>query len=156
MVFEQRWQQMQGLKKQEKTPDAPYLGVIPQLRFTDQQQFMQYFTNVVQQGGEGLILHRAYALYRHSRSDDLLKLKPFADMDAEVIGYRPGKGQFTGLTGSLKVRLENGIVFHIGSGLSLAERERPPAIGSYISFKYQGFTDSGIPRFPVFLRIRKH
>ena len=158
-TFTQRWQQMQAMmqtikQKTEAASSTLYFGLIPQLRFTDQQQFMQHFNTIVEQGGEGLILHRASALYQDGRSHDLLKLKPFYDMEAEVIGYRPGKNGFAGLVGSLKVRLENGTEFHIGSGLTLAERADPPAIGSRISFRYQGFTDRGIPRFPVFLRVR--
>ena len=160
LTFAQRWQQMQTMmqtikQKAEAASSTLYLNIIPQLRFADQQQFMQHFNTTVEQGGVGLILHRASALYRDGRSHDLLKLKPFYDMEAEVIGYRPGKNGFAGLVGSLKVRLENGTAFHIGSGLTLAERADPPAIGSRISFRYQGFTDRGIPRFPVFLRVRR-
>jgi DNA ligase-1 len=69
-------------------------------------------------------------------------------------GYRPGKGKFSGHVGSLKVRTDQGIVFFIGTGLSDAQRSAPPPLQSRITFRYQGFTKNGIPRFPVFLRIR--
>ena len=91
---------------------------------------------------------------RAGRSDDLLKLKQLSDAEATVIGYRPGKGQYAGMTGSLKVRNDDGIVFYVGSGLSLEQRADPPPISGRITYRYQGFTKNGVPRFAVFLRVR--
>ena len=42
----------------------------------------------------------------------------------------------------------------MGSGLTDADRGRPPKIGSKITYKYQEFNkDSGKPRFPTYLRV---
>ena len=83
-----------------------------------------------------------------------LKLKPYTDAEATVLGYKEGKGKFSKMVGSLKVQGDDGIVFYIGSGLSDAQRKNPPPVGSRVTFRYQGFTKKGIPRFPVFLHIR--
>jgi DNA ligase-1 len=64
--------------------------------------------DIAGQGGEGLMLHRQNALYHSGRSDDLLKVKPFEDAEAIVIGYKPGKGKNTRLMGAIKVRMDNG------------------------------------------------
>jgi DNA ligase-1 len=133
---------------------TPYLAFIPQFQVTSNEQLMQRFKTVTSQGGEGLMLHHEASFYRSGRSNDLLKLKPYADAEAIVIGYRPGKGQFVGKMGAIKVRIDNGKEFFIGSGFSHFERENPPAINSVITFRHQGVTDKGIPRFAVFLRIR--
>ena len=133
---------------------TPYLAFIPQFQVTSDEQLMQRFKTVTSQGGEGLMLHHKASFYRSGRSNDLLKLKPYADAEAVVIGYRPGKGQFAGKMGAIKVRIDNGKEFYIGSGFNHQEREHPPAINSVITFRHQGVTDSGIPRFAVFLRIR--
>jgi DNA ligase-1 len=50
--------------------------------------------------------------------------------------------------------LPDGRTFKVGSGFSNAERAKPPPIGSIITFKYQELSTGGIPRFPVFVRIR--
>lgn len=131
-----------------------YLGIIDQQQIDGEEDLLNWLHTVVDQGGEGLILHRETALYATGRSQDLLKLKPFTDAEATVIGYRPGKGQFAGQTGSLSVRTDHGVVFSIGSGLSHEQRRRPPPLNSRITFRYQGLTKNGLPRFPVFLRIR--
>ena len=46
------------------------------------------------------------------------------------------------------------IRFKIGSGFSDKDRVSPPPIGSIITYKYYGLTKNGLPRFPIFLRVR--
>ena len=149
--FDDRVQAMRNLVKQ--TP-SPYLALIDQFLVSDEKELHQRLQTVIDNGGEGLMLHRKSAQYANGRSQDLLKLKPFSDAEATVIGYRPGKGKYLGQVGSLKVRTDDGTIFHIGTGLTDKERRHPPAINSRITFRYQGFTKNGIPRFPVFLHIR--
>lgn len=149
--FSNRVSMMQRMDHQSL---SPYLKFIDQFQVASRVQLMQRLQTVTDQGGEGLMLHHKQGIYHSGRSLDLLKLKLFTDAEAVVIAYRPGKGQFTGKMGSLQVRSEEGKVFFIGSGFSHQERAMPPAIGSTISYRYQGFTDSGIPRFAVFLRMR--
>ena len=133
---------------------SPYLEIIEQQTFKTEKALKRRLKDVLAQGGEGLMLHRKTAQYASGRSQDLLKLKPYADAEATVIGYRPGKGKFIGLVGSLKVRTDAGIVFFIGTGLTNEQRRDPPPLQSQITFRHQGFTKNGVPRFPVFLRIR--
>jgi DNA ligase-1 len=133
---------------------TPYLEVIVQFRMNSNKALMQKLDEIARQGGEGLMLHRQNAFYHSGRSDDLLKVKPFEDAEAMVIGYKPGKGKNTGLMGAIKVRMNNGKAFYIGSGFTQQQRKNPPLIGSLVTYRYQGFTQAGIPRFAVFVRQR--
>jgi len=133
---------------------SPYLGVIVQQRIVSHSQLMMLLDDVVSGGGEGLMLHHKDTLYRDGRSTQLLKLKKFDDADAIVIAYKAGKGKYTGMLGSLKVRMANDQELYVGSGLTDAVRTEPPPLGSVITFRHQGFTDKGLPRFPVYLRQR--
>jgi DNA ligase 1 len=150
-TFAQRVIEMNRVKTEST---SPYLGIIEQQRVGSEKDLLKWLHRVIDEGGEGLMLHRENALYASGRSQDLLKLKLFTDAEATVIGYRPGKGQFDGLTGSLKVRTDDGVIFFIGSGLSHEQRRRPPPLQSRVTFRHQGWTQNGIPRFPVFLRVR--
>ena len=49
----------------------------------------------------------------------------------------------------MKIIVENS---KIGSGFNLSERENPPPIGSTITYKYRGLTNSGKPRFATYWR----
>ena len=92
--------------------------------------------------------------YERKRSNFLLKVKQFEDDEATVIGYEDGTGRLEGLTGAIKVRDKNGIEFKIGSGFDDAQRAKPPKIGTVVTYKHQGVSKGGKPRFPIFLRIR--
>ena len=133
---------------------TPYLKVIEQFRLDSNKALMDKLDDLVRHGGEGLVLHRQNALYHSGRSDDLLKLKPFEDAEAIVIGHKPGKGKNTGLMGAIKVRMDNGKTFYIGSGFTRQQRKIPPPIGSLVTYRYQDFTQAGIPRFAIFMRQR--
>ena len=147
-IFSERVEAMRQLAR------TPYLEIIEQFRVASNKKLMQKLDDIAGQGGEGLMLHRQTALYHSGRSDDLLKLKPFEDAEAIVIGYKPGKGKNTGLMGAIKVRMDNGKEFYIGSGFTQQHRKNPPLIGSLVTYRYQGFTQAGIPRFAVFVRPR--
>jgi DNA ligase-1 len=49
----------------------------------------------------------------------------------------------------------DGTRFRLGTGFTDAERAEPPAIGSLVTFRYQGRTKNGLPRFARFLRVRE-
>jgi DNA ligase-1 len=131
-----------------------YLRLIPQRRVINHQQLTLLLNKLVAKGAEGLMLRHQGSYHRAGRSDDLLKYKPSYDAEAVIVGYRGGKGKYSGTTGSLLVELPSGIRFHIGSGLTDKDRVFPPPIGSVISFRYWGLTKKGIPRHASFLRLR--
>ena len=133
---------------------SPHLAMIEQFRVPDHAGLMARLQEVVAAGGEGLMLHREDSLYRAGRSEDLLKVKPYWDAEARVIGHLPGKGRFQGMLGALLVEEADGTRFRLGSGFTHAQRRDPPSLGSLVTFKYQGRTAKGIPRFASFLRVR--
>ncbi len=134
---------------------SSYAFVIPQVRVGDQANLQQELQRVEALGGEGLIVRNPYALYAAGRSAEILKVKDFQDAEGVVIGHIPGQGKHLGRLGSLRVELPNGTRFKIGTGFSDAQRENPPPVGAVVTFKYYGCYQSGIPKFPSFLRIRR-
>ena len=131
-----------------------FLDVIPQYKVAGHKTLLEKLDAVVAGGGEGLMLHRGDSRYRGGRSADLLKLKRFDDAEGIVIAHNPGRGRLEGLMGSVTIRTAQGVVVKVGSGFSDEERRNPPPIGATITFRHQGFTASGKPRFPVFWRLR--
>ena len=134
---------------------VPWLRAIPQSRVASSGQLDARLQAVVAAGGEGLMLHRADARYRFGRSDDLHKLKPWDDAEARVVGYRPGSGKYTGMVGALVVEDASGRRFGLGSGLSDADRAQPPPPGTVVTYRYNGRTAKGTPRFARYLRVRE-
>lgn len=106
-------------------------------------------------GGEGLMMRRPGSRYESGRSQTLLKVKRFHDAEARVLEHQAGAGRHKGRLGALLVELADGTKFSVGTGFSDAERERPPAVGSTITFRYQELSDGGVPRFPSYVGIRE-
>ena len=151
-TFEKRYVAMHDLVRRLNWPQ---LQVVEQFRIADRAALRRKLDQMVRDGGEGLMLHRADALYVTGRNDALLKLKPLLDTEAKVIGHIPGKGKFEGMLGSLEVETPEGKRFRIGTGFTDAQRKNPPAIGSTVTYQYRGLTKKGLPRFASFLRIRR-
>lgn len=132
----------------------PWLKVVQHHHFNNFQQLQQFYQQQLDNGAEGLMLNDLSAQYQPGRQSTVLKLKPFYDDEAVVIGHFPGKGKYQGKIGSILVRNRQGVEFKIGSGLSDKQRIAPPAIGDIITYKYFGFTNKGTPRFATFMRMR--
>ncbi len=133
---------------------SPTLELIPQRRIADSAALHRHLDGIVAAGGEGLMLHHQDNPYRAGRSDGLLKLKPWDDAEARVVAHLPGKGKYKGMLGALLVERADGARFRIGSGFKDAQRAAPPAIGSLVTYRYNGLTATGLPRFARFLRVR--
>src|SRR5512141_1414570 len=130
------------------------LRAIPQFRLRDRAALDARLHAVVAAGGEGLVLQHRDARYTPGRSATLLKYKPYDDTEARVVAYTPGQGKYVGQLGALIVRRPDGLQFRLGSGFSDAVRRHPPAIGSNVTYRYNGLTSTGTPRFARFLRVR--
>ena len=132
-----------------------WLRPVPQFRVTDADALDAWLTRIVAAGGEGLVLHHRDARYRVGRSEDLLKYKPYDDAEARVVAHTAGRGKYTGMLGALVVQRPDGLRFRIGSGFNDAQRRHPPPLGSQVTYRYNGLTGNGVPRFARFLHIRR-
>lgn len=130
------------------------LQAVAQRTLADRAALARWFDEVVRGGGEGLVLHRADALWRPGRSEAVLKLKPVADAEALVVAHVAGRGRLEGRLGALQVRTPEGVEFLLGSGLTDTQRADPPAVGSVVTYRYRSVTASGVPRFASFVRVR--
>lgn len=123
--------------------------VIPQTIIRSAQELLEYETECLEQGHEGVMVRDPKGPYKHGRSTQregwLLKLKRFEDSEAEVIGcveLRHNNNEATtselgltkrsharegmragGVLGALQVRdCATGVEFEIGSGYTAAQK----------------------------------
>lgn len=150
-TFEARVMRMRGLLS---TSRIAWLQPVLQFRVDDAAALEARLKRVVAEGGEGLMLHRRSALYQVGRSEDLVKYKLHEDAEARVVAHAPGKGKYTGMLGALVVQMQDGRRFRLGTGFTDAQRANPPPLGSLVTYRYNGLTRKGLPRFARFQRIR--
>ncbi len=130
------------------------LAAVTQWRVADRAALDARLARLVAGGAEGLMLHHGSARYTIGRNQWLLKYKPFDDAEARVVGHTAGRGKYAGMLGALIVQRPDGLRFRLGSGLSDAQRADPPPLGSHVTYRYNGLTSKGTPRFARFMRIR--
>lgn len=130
-----------------------------------------YLLDIERLDGEGVMLRKPGSRYVRTRSDTLLKVKSFYDAEATVVGYTAGKGKHKGRTGALqcvvdkptsfvtprgRIEIPMGTKFKVGTGLSDAQRNNPPAIGATVTFRFKGLTKALVPREPSFVGERNY
>ncbi|WP_419770225.1 MAG: DNA ligase [Candidatus Marinarcus sp.] len=126
--------------------------IIPQKICKNENELNEFLNEILELKGEGVMLKNPDQAYVSGRSDFLLKVKKYQDMEARVIGINFNK---TNNMKSLTVKTEANVIFRIGTGFTRQQREHPPKIGSIITFKYYGVTKNHIPKFASFLYIRE-
>lgn len=124
----------------------------------------EYYKEIVKKGGEGIMLIHENNIYKHKRTNTLLKYKKINEDEAKVVGYLEGKGKYRGFLGKYVCQFKD-IIFKLGSGLSDELRysymfedgvcvsvnsPKAPQIDDLVTFKYMELTKNGVPRLPVF------
>ena len=150
-TFDQR---LPALSALVESLGQPWVQAVPQRRVANDAALQALLHRTVRAGGEGLMLHRGASLYRAGRSDDLIKVKTHEDTEARVVAHLPGKGRHAGRLGALLVETPSGQRFRLGAGFSDADRERPPPVGSWVTYRFRGTHNGGLPRFASFVRAR--
>lgn len=151
-TFDERLPALQALVERI---GQPWVQAVAQKRIATDEALQALLQRTVRGGGEGLMLHRGSSRYQSGRSDDLVKVKTHEDAEARVIAHLPGKGRHAGRMGAMLVEMPSGQRFRLGAGFTDAQREAPPPIGSWVTYRFRGTHDGGLPRFASFLRVRE-
>lgn len=155
LPYEQRHEHIETL-----CAGASYMAAVGIRRCEGREHLHEVLQSVLSNGGEGLMLRQPGSLYVRKRSATLLKVKTFLDAEAKVVGYTQGKNRLQGMLGALQLEMPvSGNRFEIGTGFTDAQRnwigakKRWP-LGTVLTYKFQNVTAKGVPRFPVFQRVR--
>lgn len=111
------------------------------------------------EGYEGVILRSTLCDYHFGRSENLLKIKSFKEVDLPILELFEGKGKYNRTLGGLSFKLNNR-TFSVGSGFTDSQRDLFWAQGlnmlnKIATIKYQDLSAYGIPRFPIFVGIKE-
>lgn len=155
------------LKQLERTKlltlkkECKYLEAVPTYTVNNMDEVKEYFATFIEEGYEGAILRNLDGIYEFGgRSHDLIKYKEFDDDEFEIIDVIEATGRDEG-TAIFVMNAKNDKPFN---ARPVGDREsrkimfavRTNLIGKMGTVKYQGLTDDGIPRFPVFKCVRDY
>lgn len=161
MALEPFEDRLEYCRKTFKKLGIRWVRVLEHTVCRDKAHVLEMLDDIIEKGGEGLMLREPGALYINGRSKTLLKVKRFHDADAIVRAHERGSGKNSDCTGALRCEMldavtgkPTGKMFKIGTGLTDAQRRKPPKIGSIVIYRYQELSRSGTPRFPSFVGER--
>ena len=89
-TFEQRYAHYQLLVKQI---NVLHIRAVHQFKLSNEKALQQLLKEYEAKGAEGLMLHKANAMYSAGRTEHVLKLKSYHDREATVLKHLQGKGQ---------------------------------------------------------------
>jgi len=82
--FERRYQGvLEGIPE-----DNPFLAVATRLTRKDTYHMQKYMREIVESGGEGVVVRKPHSVYENGRSHNILKFKTQRDGEALVVGIR--------------------------------------------------------------------
>jgi DNA ligase-1 len=117
----------------------------------------EYMQDYIVRGYEGIIIRNPDGMYKPGgRSKDLLKYKEFIDAEFEIISYYYGIGKNANIpTFTCRVKKDLTVDVLLKGELEEKRKIDPESyIGKMMTVKFQGYTDDGIPRFPVGLGLQ--
>ena len=139
-----------------------------QKKITGEKVMKSFYQNIIDNGGEGIMMKHPNSPYQNGRSSYMLKYKPAFDREAIIIDYKMGEGKYTGMLGSfickpllnhdtyMSVDPDDNHIFTL-SGMDDKIRKsfkETHSEGTIITYECSGFTDKGVPRFGRYQRIR--
>lgn len=164
----------------------PTIVFLPHILINSYEDLLDYEDARVLEGYEGIMIRSLLGHYKQNRSTVregiLLKVKRFNDSEAQVLSYDPllrnqnaaqlDERGYTkrsshkdnleeeDLLGALHVQdVHSGVIFSIGSGFTLAQRQqlweqKSSLVGRIIKYKHFSVGVKDKPRFPIFLGFR--
>ena len=126
------------------------------------QDVLDIFRKMRDLDKEGVMVKDLKAKYDFKRSNAVLKLKEFFNMDLRVVGAEEGAGKYAGKLGALVVADDEGkISTKVGSGFDDEERMTlwidylsGSLVGKIVEVSAQEVTKDGSLRFPTYVGLR--
>ena len=138
-----------------------HLEIVRTHRVKTMETFRELFAKFISEGYEGAMFRASEGPYEFGRrSYSLIKYKEFDEGEFEIMGAEEATGRDEG-TAVFLLKAKNGKWF---SARPMGDRElrrdyyikRGELVGKMGTVKYQGLSDDGIPRFPVFKAVRDY
>lgn len=157
------------LEEKIKPYENEYVSTVTGSEFilTNEKLLDPYMETALSLKYEGIMVKDMESTYEFKRTDSWLKIKPWIDMDLEIIGFEIGTGKNSARLGNLICKgLYNNemIEVSVGSGFSEVQREeiwsaRDQLIGQIVEIRADCVSENAKTkekslRFPRFIRFR--
>jgi DNA ligase-1 len=137
------------------------LILVKTISVLNEQQIYDYNNEFVNDGYEGIIIRNGKGYYKNNkcRSNDLQKYKLFKDDEFKIVGFEEGTGHDEGtVIWICQINTKN-TTFRVRPIGTIEARQQLYVDGlqyidKMLTVRFQEYSEDGVPRFPVGLRIR--
>lgn len=99
--------------------ESTRVALVPTRVVKSEGSAQEFYEEIVNAGGEGIIVKNVKSHWRTGRSMEQIKFKAECDADLRIHDFIPGEGKYTGLIGSLCCKSDCGsVIVNVGSGLT--------------------------------------
>ena len=131
------------------SPLTERVHVVQSIKCESDAAMRKLLTKVESYGGEGLVLRNLNASFKTGKTNDLLKVKSSYDAECKVLDHNIAHGKE-----SLHVMaVESGTRFDVSCNFGDLRGKNLPPPGSICTYRYQGITIAGVPRFQSLVRV---
>ena len=154
LTFEERL----NFIRNQVADNFPMVKIVNAVPVHDAETAEEKLGEYLESGYEGQMLRDRDMPYEHKRSKSLIKHKNFEDDEFEIVDIVEGLGNYSGMAKSLIINLGNNTIQSCGMRgkqdyLKFLLDNKEKYIGSDVTVKYQGKTNTGRLRFPVAVLI---
>lgn len=154
-TYRERRMRLSQIAQKTRLLELPCFKVTQARVMHSKEEIEDWAAQIINQGGEGVIVKTLDGRYEKKRSYQWLKIKAEESVDLEVVDVEPGTGKYEGMIGALVVDF-NGVRVSVGSGLTddLRALDETQLVGRMIEVMYHEVTPDGSLRHPRFKRFR--
>jgi len=140
--------------------NCEFIHVVPYMVVHKQKNLDNYYDNIVlNEGGEGIVMHELDAIHTMGKVSTCLKRKPVKSDEFEIVGWTEGKGSLLGCIGAFKCVTKDGKEFKAKLAapqqtLKELYEDSVGLIGNKLTVNYYDITPRGVPLNPVGKEIR--
>lgn len=106
-LYEERLNDLQALIYGSGPAGQKFVKVIETVKIFSLDTLRNYYRQKLAQKQEGVIAKRRTAVWEDGTSVEQIKQKKEVEVELRIIGYRPGRGKFEGMVGSILARTED-------------------------------------------------
>jgi DNA ligase-1 len=154
-TFSERLVQMRFLFSAAPSP----IKLVETVQVHSMAEIESLFSRWLAEGYEGLMIRIDRTYQVGKRSKFLLKYKLFTDAEFEIVDIIEGIGTRSGMAGSMKFKLDDTRTFESGIRGNFKIytemlKNKRDYIGKLATVTFQNLTPAGVPRFPIYLRMK--
>jgi DNA ligase-1 len=160
LAFKERYKYANIAYEMLKVWLGHWVELVPVLAVTAyEEMFYKYFNQIIEEGGEGIILKNYNAGYFFGkRNTNMMKIKEEVSKDLAVVGMVEGEGKYQGTLGALIVQSRDGTKHQV-SGMTDYERDlwwnnKESIIGKIVEVKAMKELEDGSLREPRYKACR--